>query len=100
MAVVQVDLSISLVYLICAKSLQSCLTLCNPMGCSLTGSLSMGFSKQEYWGGLPCPPPGDLRDPGIEPTAVTSPALTGWFFTISATWESGLTLCVLEDSGH
>ena len=50
---------------LCAKSLQSCLTLCNPMGCSLTGSLSMGFSKQEYWGGLPCPPPGDLSDPGI-----------------------------------
>ena len=29
--------------------------------------LSMGFSRQEYWSGLPCPPPGDLPDPGIEP---------------------------------
>ena len=35
-------------------------------------TLSMGFSRQEYWSGLPCPPPGDLPDPGIEPG---SPAL-------------------------
>ena len=39
--------------------------------------LSIGFSSQEYWSGLPFPPPGDLPDPGIEPT---SPALTGGFF--------------------
>ena len=38
--------------------------------------LSMGFSKQEYWSGLPCPPPGDLPDPGIEPTSVLPPALS------------------------
>ena len=37
--------------------------------------LSMGFSRQEYWSGLPCPPPGDLPNPGIEPTSLTSPAL-------------------------
>ena len=37
----------------------------------------MGFSWQEYWSGLPCPPPGDLLDPGIEPTSLTSPALAG-----------------------
>ena len=42
------------------------------MDCSLPGSLSMGFSRQEYWSGLPCPPPGDLPNPGIQPT---SPAL-------------------------
>ena len=42
---------------------QSCLTLCDPMDCSL----SMGFSRQEYWSGLPFPPPGDLPDPGIGP---------------------------------
>ena len=35
----------------------------------------MGFSSQEYWSGLPCPPPGDLPDPGIEPVSPTSPAL-------------------------
>ena len=39
--------------------------------------LSMDFSKQEYWSGLPCPPPGDLPDPGIEPTSLMSPALAG-----------------------
>ena len=37
--------------------------------------LSMGFFRQEYWSGLPFPPPGDLPDPGIEPTSPVSPAL-------------------------
>ena len=37
--------------------------------------LSMGFSRQEYWSGLPCPPPGDLPDPGIEPASSVAPAL-------------------------
>ena len=49
--------------------------------------LSMGFSRQEYWSGLPCPPPGDLPDPGIEPVSVMSPALAGGFFTASTTWK-------------
>ena len=40
--------------LCCAKSLQSCPTLCDPVDCSPLGSLSMGFSRQEYWSGLPC----------------------------------------------
>ena len=42
----------------CAKSLQSCPTLWDPMDWSLQGPLSMGFSWQEYWSGLPCPSPG------------------------------------------
>ena len=46
---------------------QSCLTLCSSMDCSLPGSSSMGFSRQEYWSGLPLPSPGDLPDPEIEP---------------------------------
>ena len=50
--------------------------------------LSMGFSRQEYWSGLPCPPPGDLPDPGIEPVSLMSPALAGGFFTTGATWET------------
>ena len=50
--------------------------------------LSMGFSRQEYWSGLSCPPPGDLPNPGIEPTSLMSPALAGIFFTSSATWEA------------
>ena len=41
----------------------------------------MGFSRQEHWSGLPCPPPGDLTDPGIEPAPLISPALAGRFFT-------------------
>ena len=44
----------------------------------------MGFSRQEYWSGLPCPPPGDLSDPGIEPTSLMSPALAGRFFSTGA----------------
>ena len=71
----------------CAKSLQSCPTLCNPMDCSLQAPLSMGFSRQEYRSGLPCPPPGDLPDPGIKPTSLMSPALASGFFTTSATWK-------------
>ena len=46
--------------------------------------LSMGFSRQEYWRGLPCPPPGDLPDSGIESESPMSPALAGKYFTISA----------------
>ena len=41
--------------------------LCNPMDCSLLGSFVMGFSRPEYWSGLPFPSPGHLPDPGIEP---------------------------------
>ena len=50
--------------------------------------LSMGFSRQEYWSGLPCPPPRDLPNSGIEPLSLMSPALAGRFFTTSATWEA------------
>ena len=53
-------------------------------------SLSLGFSRQEYWSGLPCPPPGDLPDPGIEPSSLASPTLASRFFTTSATWEAHL----------
>ena len=40
-----------------------------------------GIFQQEYWNGLPFPPPGDLPDPGIEPESLESPALAGGFFT-------------------
>ena len=50
--------------------------------------LSMGFSRQEYWTGLPCPPPGDHPDPEIEPLSLMSPALAGGFFSTSTTWEA------------
>ena len=50
---------------------QSCLTLCDPWTVAHQASPSMGFSRQEYWSGLPFPSPGDLLDPGIEPRSPT-----------------------------
>ena len=47
--------------------------------------LFMGFSRQEHWSRLPCPPPGDLPDPGIKLASFMSPALAGGFFTTSTT---------------
>ena len=60
------------------------------------GSLSLGFFKQKYWSGLPCPSPGYLSNPGMEPEPLTSLALAGgfcfclllFFLTTSATWEA------------
>ena len=46
--------------------------------------LSNGFSRQEYWSGLPCAPPGDLPDPGFQPVSLMPPALAGGSFTNSA----------------
>ena len=70
---------------LCAKVLQLSPTLCDPVDCSLPAPLSMGFPRQDYWSGLPCPPPGDLADPGMGPT---SPALAGGLFATSAAWEA------------
>ena len=50
--------------------------------------LFMGFSRQEYWSRLPCPPPGELPNPGIEPTSLIFPSLTGRIFTTSTIWEA------------
>ena len=68
-----------------AQALQPCPTFCNPMDGAHEAPLSMGFSRQEDWSGLPCPPLGDLPDPGIKPSSLMSPALAGRFFTTSAT---------------
>ena len=59
-----------------------------PWTIALQAPLSMQFSRQEYWSGLPFPPPGDLPNPGIKPVSPTSPALAGEFFTTSSTWEA------------
>ena len=53
-----------------AQSLQSCLTLCDSMDCNPQDSSVHG---QEHWSELPCPPPGDLPDPGIEPASPEAP---------------------------
>ena len=128
-----------------AKSLQSCLTLCDPIDGSPSGSpvpgilqartlewvaisfsnawkgkvkvkllsrvrlfvtlwsatcqapLSMGFSKHGCWSGLPCPPPGDLPNPGTEPASLRSPALASEFaFTTVATWMRFDLMPILE----
>ena len=62
---------ISVCVCVCFSS-QLCPTLCDPMDCSLPTPLSMGFSRQECWSGLPSPSPGDLPNPVIKPS---SPAL-------------------------
>ena len=58
---------------------------------------SMGFSKQESWSGLPCPPLGDLPNVRIKPASLMSPALAGEFFTTSATWEAHSNLYLLPN---
>ena len=50
--------------------------------------LSIGFSRQEYWSGLPCPPPGGLPYPGVEFASLMSSALAGGFFITSTIWEA------------
>ena len=54
--------------------------------------LYMAFSRQEYWNALPCPPPGDLPDPGIETASCISPELAGKFFTPSAAWDAQIVM--------
>ena len=69
-----------------------------PWTVACQASLSLGFSRQEYWSGLPCPPPGDLPNAGIKPT---SPALAGGFFTTSAPLEAHLLIHVsINPSSH
>ena len=54
--------------------------------------LSIELSRQEYWGGLSYPPPGDLPDPGIKPAFLMTLGLAGQFFTTSATWEARVSI--------
>ena len=71
-----------------AKLLQSCLTLCNPWTVACQVPLSKGFTRQEYWSGVPW----------IEPVSLESPAPVAGFFTTSTTWEAHSTslMCKLE----
>ena len=81
-----------------AKSMHACLLICfgrvqffvTPLTVALGAPLSMGFTRQEYWSGLPCPPAGNLPDPGIWPTSLMSSAMSGRFFTTSTTWGEPL----------
>ena len=70
-----------------------------PWTAACQAPLSMGFSMQEYWSGLLCPPPGDLPDPGIELKSLMSAALTGGFLTTTTTWEAQCSTipCLIRD---
>ena len=72
----------------CAKSLQSCLTLCDPMDCSLTGSSVHGILQAGILEWDTMPSSRGSSNLGIEPASLASPALAGGFFTTSATWEA------------
>ena len=63
-------------------------TFVTPWTIAHQAPLSMGFSRQKYWSGSPCPPPGDLPDPGIKPMSLMSPELAGGFFTSGAIWKA------------
>ena len=71
----------------CASFAQSCPTLYDPM--VHRASLSMEFSRQEHWNGLPFPPPGDLPDPGIKLQSLSSPAPAGGFFPLNCMGRPG-----------
>ena len=73
---------------LCAKSLQSCLTLCNRMDCSSPGSSVHGILQARILEWVVLPSPGGHPDPGIECVSLRSPVLTGGFFTTSAAWEA------------
>ena len=73
---IEIDIYTLMILCLSVKSLQSFLTLWDPMDCSLPGSSVRGeFSRQEYWSGLPCLSPGDLPNPGIEPMSTVAHAL-------------------------
>ena len=71
-----------------AKSLQSCLTLCDPMDRSLPGSSVHGFSRKEYWSGLPCPSPRGSSQPKNQTQVFCDFYTASKFFTHRATWEA------------
>ena len=85
---------------ICAQSLSLCLTLYNPLVCSLSGPLSMKFSRQECWSGLPFATPGDLLNPGVELLSLASPVLAGRFFTTAPSGKPQYHLNVKSKIGH
>ena len=80
MAIFQIFLKYAACLLSCFSHVQLFVT---PWTAAHQAPLFMGFSRQEYWSGLPCPPPGDLPNSGIEPVSLTSPPLARRFFPTS-----------------
>ena len=79
-----------IIKLVCAHAQLPCCIQLFAILCmvALQAPLSMGFSRQEYWSGLPFPFPGNLPNPGIKPAFLMFPALACEFFVTSATWEA------------
>ena len=74
---------------VCMLSHFSCVRLFAALWAAVCQApLPMGFSRQEYWNGLPCPASEDLPYPGIRPESLKSPALTGKSFTTSTNWKA------------
>ena len=73
---------------VCAQSLSQVWLSVTPWTVARQAPLSMEFSRQEYWSGLLLLCPGNLPDPGIEPTSLESPALVCGYFTTNAAWEA------------
>ena len=79
---------------VCFASVQLFMT---PWAVAHQAPLSMEFSRQEYWSGLPFSTLGDLPDPGVKTYIFASPALAGRFFTNCTTWEAiGVCVCITE----
>ena len=85
-----VEVADSAVYKVscCYLVAKSYLTLSTLWTTAHQAPLSLGFSSQEYWGELPCPPPGDFPNPRIKSSSLMSPTLSVRFFTTSTTWEA------------
>ena len=73
----------------CAKSLESCPTVCDALDCSPPGCSVLGILQARIWNGLSSPTSEDLPNPGIELMSLMSPSLAGGFFTSNATWVVG-----------
>ena len=72
-------MNLSMTQGVCVLSHLSHVRLCAALWTAACQALmSMGFSRQKYWRGFPCPPPGDLPNPGIEPTSLTSTCIGKW----------------------
>ena len=78
---------------------QSCPICENPWTLACQAPLSMRYSRQEYWSGLPCPPPGDLPDPGIWTCVSYASCIGRWILYHCTTWEAHIlytVVCILE----
>ena len=83
---VVIDVSVFQSWCVCALT-QLCPTLCDPLDCSLAGSLSMGFSQQEYWRRLPCPPPGEHLDQELNLSPLRLPCCRRILYRWATRWK-------------